>query len=102
MINIYYFLLTDLCQRLLNMYRINVRGVSQNDELRIEINQFLQEKNQEWREYVNVSMLKWKQKNNKYKIIYVFSFVAPEQWASFQFTTYDLIMELTETCSRYM
>lgn len=40
------------------MYRINVRGVSQNDELRIEINQFLQEKNQEWREYVNVSMLK--------------------------------------------
>lgn len=58
MINIYYFLLTDLCQRLLNMYRINVRGVSQNDELRIEINQFLQEKNQEWREYVNVSMLK--------------------------------------------
>lgn len=58
MINIYYFLLTDLCQRLLNMYRINVRGVSQTVELRIEINQFLQEKNQEWREYVNVSMLK--------------------------------------------
>lgn len=50
MINIYYFLLTDLCQRLLNMYRINVRGVSQTVELRIEINQFLQEKNQEWRE----------------------------------------------------
>lgn len=65
MINIYYFLLTDLCQRLLNMYRINVRGVSQTVELRIEINQFLQEKNQEWREYVNVSMLKWKQKNKK-------------------------------------
>lgn len=58
MINIYYFLLTDLCQRLLNMYRINVRGVSQTVELRIEINQFLQEKNQEWTEYVNVSMLK--------------------------------------------